>query len=380
MRTCISRITAAACALLLGGCAGNPVIPAPPAAQARAAAYGGELGKNINALLGDDYADTRTVDIIYATDRARGADLSGCDNRAFGVEFSTQVSYGVCRLNVPKKHKVGGFEAAPDVRADPHRYFRVMAHTPLTQEELVSRLSADNRDILLFVHGFNVKFDETVLRAAQIAYDLKFQGTVVLFSWPAGAPPGMFGSAFVNRTYNLNQANAALSVKPAEEFFKLLSGVNRTSHVLVHSMGHQVVIPALAAISTGTASQFIGELMLNAPDIPVADFSAAVPALRRAARRVTVYCSYNDNAIAASEAYNKNRRMGGCELIDGIDMINVGEIDAPALGIGGLGHGYYASRPILTDIFQVLLGINAVDRQFVRKSEVNSTENYYLRP
>jgi hypothetical protein len=50
------------------------------------------------------------------------------------------------------------------------------------------------------------------------------------------------------------------------------------------------------------------------------------------------------------------------------------------MGVGGLGHSYYSSRPILTDIFQVLLGIPAEDRLFIRKSEPNSTEDYYLRP
>ena len=71
--------------------------------------------------------------------------------------------------------------------------------------------------------------------------------------------------------------------------------------------------------------------------------------------------------------------MGGCERAAGADVINVGEIDAPALGIGGLGHGYYASRPILTDIFQVLLGIDAQNRLFVRRAEINSTQDYFLR-
>src|SRR5206468_522987 len=98
------------------------------------------------------------------------------------------------------------------------------------------------------------------------------------------------------------------------------------------------------------------------------------------ANRVTLYCSYNDNAIAASEKYNSNRRMGGCERIDGVDVINVGEIDAPAMGISGLGHGYYASRPILGDLYQLLLRIDAEKRLFIRKSEPNSTEDFYLRP
>jgi len=374
------KITAtSACALALWGCAGAQVIT--PASLAPASvSYAGGFSGGLNPLFSDAFDDTRAVDVVYVTNRAKGAETGGCDNSTYSVDLSSQVSYGVCRLNVPKKHNVGGFESAPNPRADPHRYFRVLAHTQLTQETLLRQLSQGRQDILVFVHGFNVKFEDAVLRSAQIAYDLKFQGQVVLFSWPAGAAPGMFGNTFINRTYELNKANAARSVGPAGDLFKLLAGLDKTSYVMVHSMGHQVAVPALAAASAETGRQFIGELVLNAPDMLISDFAASAPALKKAARRVTVYCSYNDNAIAASEVYNKGRRMGGCELVDGVDIINVGEIDAPALGIGGLGHGYYASRPILTDVFQLLLGIDAGNRQFIRKSEVNSTENYYMRP
>ena len=66
--------------------------------------------------------------------------------------------------------------------------------------------------------------------------------------------------------------------------------------------------------------------------------------------------------------------MGGCEEIDGFDVVNAGALDDTMLG-----HGYYASRPILTDVSQVLLGIDAERRLFLRKSEPNSVENYYLR-
>ncbi|MDO8804309.1 MAG: alpha/beta hydrolase [Elusimicrobiota bacterium] len=371
-------IITAACCFALGGCAATVIVP-PPLVPAPLA-YGGGYGEGLNPLFSDAFDDTRAVDVVYVTNRAPGSDMTGCDKNTYGVELSTQVSYGVCRLNVPKRHSVGGFETAPNPRADPHRYFRVLAHTPLTQEALRLQLSQGRPDILVFVHGFNVKFEDTVLRAAQIAYDLKFQGQVVLFSWPAGAAPGMFGNTFISRTYAQNKANAEGSVGTATDFFKLLAGLDKTSYVMVHSMGHQLAIPALAAASSETGKRFIGELVLNAPDMPIRDFASAVPALKNAARRITVYCSYNDNAIAASEMYNKGRRMGGCELVDGVDMVNVGEIDAPALGIGGLGHGYYASRPILTDVFQLLLGLDAGSRQFIRKSETNSTENYYLRP
>jgi esterase/lipase superfamily enzyme len=38
---------------------------------------------------------------------------------------------------------------------------------------------------LVFVHGYNTSFDNAIRRAGQLAYDLKFDGPVFLFSWPS---------------------------------------------------------------------------------------------------------------------------------------------------------------------------------------------------
>jgi len=374
-----------AAAFLLGaGCAANRVAPAPPqpASVRPQRVFAPEnIRKALNELMKESYSDTQAVDVLYVTNRAAVGDAAECNDDSFGVDRSSTVFFGVCRLNVAKRHGVGGFEVAPHPRSDPHKYFRVMSQANLDENGFKDFLLQKRpADVLVFIHGFNVKFQEAVLRAAQIAYDLKFQGPVVLFSWPAGAGSGMLDSALINRTYESNRLNAANSIDRAAAFFKTLAGLGMTTHILVHSMGHQVVLPALGKAAPSIEHPFIGELILNAPDIPVRDFQNLAPKIKTLADRVTVYCSYNDNAIAASETYNKNRRLGGCERTAGIDVINVGEIDAPALGIGGLGHGYYASRPILTDIYQVLLGIEAEKRLFIRKSEPNSTEDFYLRP
>ncbi|MBI4675983.1 MAG: alpha/beta hydrolase [Elusimicrobia bacterium] len=373
-------------AALLAGCGHAPSAPPPaPPDLSRGQVprlYGPEaLRQSLNSLLARPFDDTVAVEVLYATNRALKGDPAECDDDGFGVDLSTAASYGLCQLNVPKRRGVGGFEVAPNPRADTHRYFRTLAHESLDAAALAERLGRQSgRDPLVFVHGFNVKFQEAVLRAAQIGYDLKYQGPLVLFSWPAGSSEGILESALITRTYDVNRGNAAKAVEPAAEFFKLLAGSSTTFHVMVHSMGHQVVLPALAKAAKDWDRPRIGELILNAPDIQLRDFQRLVHNLRKAAERITVYCSYNDNAIAASETYNKNRRLGACERVPGVDVVNVGEIDAPALGIGGLGHGYYASRPILTDIHQVLLGIEASKRLFIRRSEPNSTEDYYLRP
>ncbi len=378
--TVVLQALLAVTALSLAGCGHAPVKPIEPLKVPRF--YGSDsLQKDLGALFKQPYSDTQAMDIIYVTNRNATGDATECDDSSFGINPSDKLSYGVCTFNVPKRHHIGGFEFAPNPRADPHQYYRLLNHVPLDEAGLFHLLrQKQGSDILVFIHGFNVKFQEALLRAAQIAYDLKFQGPVVLFSWPAGTEEGLLNSAMVTRTYQNNYSNAIKTVPQAQAFFKQLSDLNQTVHMMVHSMGHQVTLRALSQLAQSSDRPFIGELILNAPDFPLKDFQRVVPMLMKVAGRVTVYCSYNDNAIAASESYNKNRRMGACEHVAGTDMINVGEIDAPTLGVGGLGHSYYSSRPILTDIFQVLLGIPTEKRLFIRKSEPNSTEDYYLRP
>jgi esterase/lipase superfamily enzyme len=363
--------------LLLFSCAGGP-----KTAGDDGLSWTERISRGLNGHLKETYADTRAVDVYFATNRAQTAEKPACSDAAFGVNPGERVQYGVCRVNVPKRHAVGSFEVAPNPRADPHRYFRMLGHRGFDNEDALREalLAGRPEDVMVFVHGFNVKFEEAVYRASQIAYDVKFQGPVVLFTWPAGAGSGFLDSKLLSRTYSANTASAQASVDTAAQFLKFLSSLNTQVHVLVHSMGHQVMVPALAKASAEIDRKFIGELVLNAPDISIEQFLEQAPRARSLANRVTLYCSYNDNAIAASESYNGGRRMGGCERIEGVDVINVGEIDAPALGVAGLGHGYYASRSILSDVYQVLLRIEAERRLFIRKSEPNATEDYYLRP
>ena len=39
------------------------------------------------------------------------------------------------------------------------------------------------RNVLVFVHGFNVTLEAAVARAAQVAEDMPFDGPVIAFSW-----------------------------------------------------------------------------------------------------------------------------------------------------------------------------------------------------
>ena len=42
------------------------------------------------------------------------------------------------------------------------------------------------RRVLIFVHGFNTRFEEAVYRFAQIVHDARVDVAPVLFTWPSG--------------------------------------------------------------------------------------------------------------------------------------------------------------------------------------------------
>lgn len=355
--------------------------------------FSDDLNKVWAGYFKEDYTDTRAIDLLVVTNRKMKNGLMGCSNEQLGIEGDQVLKMGVCRINVPKNHTTGDINFTKDLRQSSHDYFKILAYRSLLEDKLIEYLKRSRRIPLIFVHGFNVRYQEAVLRATQLAYDLKYQGPVILFTWPAGAGDGFLDDKLLNVTYKNNTKTAADSVALFKNFLQTLKKANLKVNIMVHSMGHQVVLPAIESFikdikptTDGLEAPIviddktINELILNAPDYEANKFVELSSQIKKVAKRVTLYCSYNDNAMVASEVFNKTKRLGACADFEGIDTINVSQLDAPALGIGGLGHGYYSSRPILSDVFQVLLGVDAEKRLFIRKSEPNSTEKYFLRP
>lgn len=296
--------------------------------------------------------------------------------------MDTNFRVGVCRINVPRNHGTGSLNFTKDQRESSNDYFKILGQKELNLSILIDYLKKSKRSPLLFVHGFNVKHEEAILRASQITYDLKYQGPVILFSWPAGAGDSFLDDKLIQRTYSANLKTAQNSVGLFKLFVAKLIENKIAPNIVVHSMGHQVVLPALFELGKNgqmqpTANGLpLGEIILNAPDFDADLFVKNIEVIKTLSRRVTLYCSYNDKAMFASETINSSKRLGGCTFMDGVDSINVSLIDNSTFS---LNHGYYASKPILTDVFQVLLGIEADRRLFLKKSDPNSTEKYYLR-
>jgi len=338
-----------------------------------------DIGKAINKHIKIPRNETGEIRVYTATNRSHNGNFPDCTNQYYTTNPSEKTSYFSCDVNVPQLHSVGAIDIGIN-QSSRDKFFSMGNHRELNKNKFLNVIkSQPGNEILVFIHGFNVNFEESSYRAAQIAYDLKFQGSVVTFSWPAGAENRMIEGVLKNLTYENDKSNAAGSVEHAIQFFKDIADSKKKIYVIVHSMGHQVVIPALFKISQNSKKKFIEELVMNAPDYDITEMRAMMSLIRPLASRITMYCSPGDNALVASRTVNGNHRAGLCGKIYGVDVINVNEVASPVMGVGGLGHGYYSSRPLMTDLMQLFYGVDAEKRLFIRKGLNGNSEDYVLR-
>ena len=292
-------------------------------------------------------------------DRIRGANKQGpryTTDRAPGGH----IELGRCEVSVPRSHTVSELEAPSILRFEISE--SLSQHLILQKTERLESSRFHNllrqrvgnsarRELFVFVHGFNVSFEDAARRTAQIHYDLKFDGAPIFFSWPAN-------DKFIF-TYAADETNVAWAVPHLKKF--LLEIVKESQaqsiNLIAHSMGNRALAAALREIDLEfrDQSRLFNQVILAAPDIDADDFRNNIaPALQRTARGLTLYASSHDEALLASQFIHRRPRAGdagdGLTVIAGIDTIDVTAIDQSLWG-----HSYYgSSHPVLQDLKALL--------------------------
>jgi esterase/lipase superfamily enzyme len=313
--------------------------------------------------------------VITARLRAQPADVDAPMKRIYGTQRGT-LEVGVCEVNIPAQHEAVG----PEKTAILHLVFK---QDPLknvvlvdTQHQTADEFYADMRsctarserkEALVFVHGFNVTFQDAARRTAQLAYDLQFDGVPIFFSWPSQ------GSLL---DYLVDETNVAWSVPNFKEFLVNVvkqSGV-QSVHVVAHSMGNRVVTTALKELhyEMGQDCPKFNEVVLTAPDVDAETFKQDLaPVIIKTAQRVTLYASSNDEALLVSKKVHGYARAGesGDQLVvvPGMDTIDVSAVDTSLLG-----HSYYGDNyTVLADLFDLLNRDRPpADRHWLRSTQL----------
>ncbi len=238
----------------------------------------------------------------------------------------------------------------------------------ISSDEFYSRVAlvagaAEHRDTILFVHGFHNQFGQAINTTARLAYDLKFTGPIILYSWPSGSAVS---------SYDRDYENADWSVKHLQEVLLKLSVTigAQNLNLIAHSMGARVLVNAIDSLpQSDVRGQLFNNIVLAAADINEAQFSQASDALRSSSRRITLYVSTWDAALLASYGLHKMDRIGMQPVQrQGMDVINTEGRDT---SLRGFNHGYlFDSQPVLFDLSQLLHdNLGPESRRGIRKAD-----------
>jgi esterase/lipase superfamily enzyme len=301
------------------------------------------------------------VPVFFATNRSRTLRTDAPFNDA----PAAKLTYGTASVSIPvDKHKLGKVETPhwwtlfPSVGAE--QRFITMGNVELMEQPaFATRLAstiqgAGTNDLLVFVHGYNVGFEEGARRAAQIAYDMNFPGAVVLFSWPSS---GSF------TCYSSDEERAFASADRFAAFLKSLEdGPWRRVHVMAHSMGNRVMLLGLA--DNARPRLPLGQVVFTAADVYVPLFEDKFPKLQDAGQLpATSYASSRDWPLRLSSMLHRGPRVG---LIADAPFVApmLETVDASSVDTVFLGHGYFAGeRSLITDLRLLLLNnLSPTDR------------------
>jgi len=314
--------------------------------------------------------DFRIVRVFYATDRAPGGYAPDGKFQGYLNERSADgsLAFGNCDVSVPYSHVLGSLETPTiwrlEIHANPKKHFLIRNCTPQSKVDFFKDIRALNeqsstRAAFVFIHGYNVSFHQGVMRTAQLAVDLKFEGAAILYSWPSGAEV---------LPYSRDEESVGLTVPQLTTFLKDLAVMSGATviHLIAHSMGNRALVAAMDRIQLTSKPDTpkFRQIVLTAPDIGKEEVLRLSSVLQARAERVTLYASSKDKALLASTKLHGYTRAG--YVVDRPFIFpGINSIDASSVRTDLLAHSVFAtSRTVLTDLFELIHSGNDPDRRF----------------
>lgn len=328
------------------------------------------------------------VKVYFATDRQR--DVGKPPAQRFGGERNIlggngPLSYGSCDISIPRDHRMGQLESPSlwrlEFRDDPAKHVVVLSAEVQDRDNFFAALKTQIRtsagkSAFIFVHGYNVSFEDAARRTGQMAYDLGFDGAPVFYSWPSrGDLAG----------YTIDENNIEWSTPHITAFLAdfLASTEAAQVYLVGHSMGSRGLARAVADLlaEQPQLGQKIAEIILSAPDIDAAIFKHDIaPKLAGARNPVTLYASSQDLALAASKAVHGYARAGdsgaGMLIVAGVETI-----DATGVDTSFMKHSYFAEkRSALSDIFYLIRNHARADQRFLDPVDTLAGRYWTFKP
>ncbi len=293
---------------------------------------------------------TSNVEMLVATTRS---DKDAAPGEMFSGARGDRLSFADIAVSIPPDsvRAIGEVQWPSAPPGDPARDFVTLRAERLDEQQALARFDAmiartPRRQVLLFVHGYNTRFEDAVYRLAQIVHDARAPVTPVLFTWPSRGRVLGYGYDHESASYSRDALERVLRALARDKSVGEIS-------ILAHSMGNWVTLEALRqmAIRDKGLPAKVKNIMLAAPDVDFDVFQKQIAQIGDNAR-FTVFLSRDDDALAVSRrVWGDKPRLGAVDIREepyrdklAGDHIAVVDITG-AKSDDPLGHGAFARSP-----------------------------------
>ena len=322
--------------------------------------------------VGGTVAGASQVDMLVATTRKR-ADPAEMFSGARGP--TPAFANITVSIPPPSARQIGEVQWPRQVPGNPATDFVTLKADVIDRNQALAWFrralrTAPKRQVLVFIHGFNNRFDDAVFRFAQIVHDSNAPVVPILFTWPSR------GSVLA---YGYDRESMAYSRNALESLLKAVSGDPAVGEIaiLAHSMGNSLALETLRqmAIRDGRVTPKIRNVLLAAPDVDVDLAREAIIDMGPRANRpaFTLFVSQDDRALAVSRrVWGSEARLGAIDpdqepYRTQLERANFRVLDLTKLKAGdALNHGKFAESP---EVVQ-LIGKRLAEGQTVTDSRI----------
>jgi esterase/lipase superfamily enzyme len=252
-------------------------------------------------VAGTSAPDASRVDLLVATTRAPVLEPPGVmfgGSRGRGLDFADIV------VSIPpaSARRPGDVPLPSSLPGNPERDFVILRADRMDLAQAKANFDArmrrtPGRRVLIFVHGFNTRFEEAVYRFAQIVYDARVDVAPVLFTWPSGGRVTDYVYDRDSAVYSRDALEAVLQALVKDPNVDSIS-------ILAHSMGNYLAIESLRQMSIRDRglSPKIRDVMLASPDIDVDVFRRQIAEIDAGPRpaQFTLFIARDDRALGLS--------------------------------------------------------------------------------
>lgn len=285
--------------------------------------------------------------VFVGTTRAEEPDGS------FGFRRSAELRHLELTVSIPPTHEPGTLNFAY-ARPNPLHQFTLAGQRELASAEdfkarlrgALSDLPPIEREVTVFVHGYNATQNETAFRAAQLAHDIRLPGELVIYSWPSR------GKALA---YAYDGDSILYARDGLERLLRDVADIGASRVLLVaHSMGSALVMETLRQMDIDTpgwpASRLSGVVLIS-PDLDIQVFRSQISRMSAVPEPFVVMVSQKDKVLNISARLRgtiQQSRLGNLENAEKVRDLPVSIVDATPFSDGaGSGHFIPATSPAL---------------------------------